>query len=166
MLHQQAGYGDPNPAAGAQGKGGTAGLHQLDNIGVETDGSHGQDNEKLAEGLDGGEDTGIHPKGHGDGGDEAGKDEVEDEKGEDGAEFYLLPALFLPALCLQEGKNQDNGDDGQGAGELHSNGFVQGGAAQPPHTVPRGGGGSDRRGVVHGGTCKNAEPLARRCAKA
>ena len=38
-----------------------------------------------------------------------GKDEVEDEKGEDGAEFYLLPALFLPALCLQEGKNQDNG---------------------------------------------------------
>ena len=104
MLHQQAGYGDPNPAASAQGKGGTAGLHQLDNIGVETDGSHGQDNEKLAEGLDGGEDTGIHPKGHGDGGDEAGKDEVEDEKGEDGA---VLPfARSLSARALLAGRQE------------------------------------------------------------
>ena len=46
MLHQQAGTVIPIQQQAPKAMGGTTGLHQLDNIGVETDGSHGQDNAK------------------------------------------------------------------------------------------------------------------------
>ena len=94
---------------------------------------------------------------NGEGGDEAGGNKVKDEKGEDGLQAHAL-ALFPTALFgLDQRQDQGDGDDGQGTGELYSDGLVQRGRAQPPHAVPGGGGSGDGRGVIHSRSSKNTE---------
>ena len=83
MLHQETGAGDAHPAAGTHEDGLSTGLHQLDDVRVEADGRHGQDNEELGELLEGLEEAGIHTRHGGNCGDDGGQDKEEDEEGED-----------------------------------------------------------------------------------
>lgn len=111
--------------------------------------------------LMGGKDAGIHPKVDRDGGQKAGRDKIENEKGEDGLETDPFPLAFLPLPGIEKGQHQGDGDDGQGAGELHGDRFVQGGGSQSPHAVPGGRGCGDRGGVVDCGAGEDAESLSR-----
>lgn len=97
-----------------------------------------QYDEEFTQCLNGGKDAGIHPKVDRDGGQKAGRDKIENEKGEDGLETDPFPLAFLPLPGIEKGQHQGDGDDGQGAGELHSDRFVQGGGSQSPHAVPGG----------------------------
>ena len=51
MLHQQADTGDASPAAEAHEEGFAAGLYKFDDVGVQADGGHGQNDEELAQFL-------------------------------------------------------------------------------------------------------------------
>ena len=101
-----------------------------------------------------------------DGGQKAGRDKIENEKGEDGLETDPFPLAFLPLPGIEKGQHQGDGDDGQGAGELHSDRFVQGGGSQSPHAVPGGRSCGDRGGVVDCGAGEDAESLSRSGAEA
>ena len=61
------------------------------------------------------------------------RDEVEDEKGEDGAEFYLCPLSFCPRFACRKARTKTMGMMARVRVSFYGNGFVQGGAAQPPH---------------------------------
>ena len=51
MLHHKADHGDAHPAAEAHEDGFATGFNQLHNISIETDGTHGEHNEKFAQGF-------------------------------------------------------------------------------------------------------------------
>ncbi len=109
MLHQQAGY-TVIPIQQQAPKAGAPPVFTSLTISVlRPMAAIAQDNEKLAEGLDMGEDTGTHPKGHGDGGDEAGKDEVEDEKGKMVRSFTFCPLSFCPRFACRKARTKTMG---------------------------------------------------------
>lgn len=162
MLHQEAGAGDAQPAAGTHEDGLSTGLHQLDDVRVEANGRHGQDNEELGELLEGLEEAGIHTRHGGNCGDDGGQDKEEDEEGEDlldvkGTAGSTAAPLGLPGA--PEGQYQRDGDDGQGAGKLDDGGVFQHRAVGAVEGVP---GGSRRRDggcVVNGRSGEEAEAL-------
>lgn len=72
VLHAEADGGDGYPAAEAHEDGLAAGLDEVDDVGVQADGGHGQYDEKLRERLERFENVRIHTSGGGDGGDDGG----------------------------------------------------------------------------------------------
>ncbi|CAN3971251.1 putative deoxyribonuclease YcfH, partial [Dysosmobacter welbionis] len=155
VLDQQADAGNGHPAAEAHEDGLAAGLHQLHDVGVQTDGCHGHDDEKLA---------GVFQEAHRsrrDGqnrGDDGSQQEQQHKPGEDFLDVHLGAALLSLPAGPQQGQHQRDGDNGQGPGHLHDGGGVQGiGAGM--HSIPGGGRRSDGGGVVHRGAGKEAEAL-------
>ena len=67
---------------------------------------------------------------------------------------------------MNQREHQCDRDDGQRAGELDGDGLIQRLAAEVPHAVPGGSGGSDGGSIIDRGARKDAEGLARRGVKA
>ena len=82
MLHQQADGGDPQPAAEAHEEGLDTGLYQLDDVGIQSDGRHGQDDKEFAQFLQRFEEGGRYTETSGSRCDEGSQNEVNDEERE------------------------------------------------------------------------------------
>ena len=89
-LHQQADGDNGDPAAKSQGNGFAAVFHQFDHIRVQSDGSHGHDDEELAERLERSEYRCVYTKSRTDGGNETGDDEPQDEHGKRALEAEVV----------------------------------------------------------------------------
>lgn len=140
MLHQQADGGDSGPAAGTQNDRLAAAFDQFYHIAVQTDGSHGHDDEELGKLFQRGEricaDTGMYA----DCSEYCGEDEVEDEHREGAAEAEVSCAGCVFFLSGGHGgQNQCDRDDGKCACQFDCDGLIQCCAAEVPHAVPGGG---------------------------
>ena len=105
MLHYEAHYSDANPAAKAHQNGFATSFNQLHDVGVETDGAHGQHDEEFAQGLQRikGFDSYTHVQS--DGGDDGGQHKVNNEDGENAfdaiavADSIISSSNSYPAVC-------------------------------------------------------------------
>ena len=159
VLHQQAHARDADPAAKAHDERLAAGLDELDDVRVQSDGTHGHHDQELAERLERGEHARRHAHAHAHGRDHGREQEVEDEHREDLLEIHLR-AVGLGALRAHESEHERDRDDGQRARELNGHGLVKRLAAEPIERVPRGGCRRDGRRVVDGRAGEDAERLA------
>ncbi len=82
MLHQKADARDADPAAKPHEDGLAAGFHQFYQVGVQSDGAHGHDDEKFGEFFGRAEDGSGDAERRAHGGDHRGQDEEQDKKRE------------------------------------------------------------------------------------
>ena len=160
MLQEQADTSDSNPAAETHKERFAACFHQLHDVGIETDGCHGQYDEELGKFFDRRKEVSRHAHRGGYGGDDGGCDEVEDEEWEDIFHRNFFPRCFIFFLlfsCPPNCQNQSNRDDSQGSGQFDGDGLIQGSSAQIPHAVPGRGACCDGRSIVDSRSCKDAE---------
>lgn len=160
VLHQKAHGRDAGPAAGTQKNRLAARFDELDDIGVESNGSHGQNDEELAEFfqrlINGIRDA----ESACDGRDDGSSDEAEDEHRENAGEFKGSGSDVASLLCLfctVHAEEEGDRDDRQRPRQLDRDGFIQRLRSQVPHAVPGRGGCRNRRGIVDGRAGKDAE---------
>lgn len=101
MLHGQADSGDADPAAEAHKNWLAAGFNQFDDISVQTDGAHGQHNEKFAESFERIE--GFYGYAHvqSNGGNNGSQYKVNNEKGKNA--FNAVTAAIISVFCIFSG---------------------------------------------------------------
>ena len=159
MLHQQAHARNADPAAKAHDERLSAGPDELDDVRVQSDGTHGHHDQELAERLERGEHARRHAHAHAHGRDHGREQEVEDEHREDLLEIHFR-AVGLGALRAHEGEHERDRNDGERARELDGHGLVERLAAESVERVPCGGRSCDGRRVVDGRAGEDAERLA------
>lgn len=152
MLHTEAYGGNSDPADEAHENWFSTRPDQLYNMGIEADGGHCHDDEKLAEFLEraGNKRRKIEYRRH-----DRGKDKEQNEPGKYfletkcGASRCIQP-LFLPRTY--EGQYQGDWDNSEGTREFHDRRLIKRIAAVNP--VPRGSCCRDRGSIVDRSTCK------------
>ena len=83
MLQQKTDAGDTDPAAEAQKQRLGAGADQLDDVGVESDGGHSEDDKELAQSFQRCEDVGSDPGSGDDGSHHGSQNKIETEHRKD-----------------------------------------------------------------------------------
>lgn len=83
MLQQKTDASDADPAAEAQKQRLGAGADQLDDVGVESDGGHSEDDKKLAQSFQRCEDVGSDPGSGDDGSRHGSQNKIENEHRKD-----------------------------------------------------------------------------------
>ena len=145
MLHQQADAGDGNPAEKTKKDGFSAGTDQFDNIGVQTDGRHGHNDEEFGEFLEESENIFRYAESItaqnrcNDRCDHRRHNKPENEHREHftKADINIFTgAVGFRFADLPKSKNQGNGDNRQRTRELHNGGILQYRAVGSVHRIP------------------------------
>lgn len=87
---------DASPAAGPHGNGFTAVFNQLDDVSIQTDCSHSQHDEKLAQFFDWCKEGGWNAKVNGDSSDNRRTDKKQNKEWENLFKIYFVFTLLIP----------------------------------------------------------------------